>query len=140
MIRRILPFNLVKTILLSGLLSVFAMNTVFASNASIRLYKLNNKGQLINQRWLGDTDEEGCHNLRAVRKVHRFAQVGYSYCELYREKGCSEGSQVAAKWRGSKYRKADIDVKQPQQRLLPGSNWYLDPDKNIEIASWYCQR
>ena len=108
-------------------------------SASIRLYRLNSKGQLINQRWVGDTDEDGCHDLRGSRKVHRFAQVGYAYCELFREHGCSKESQVTAMWHGRKYRKADIDVTQPQQRLLPGSLWYLDPDKNIEIASWSCR-
>jgi hypothetical protein len=110
-----------------------------AAEPSIRLYKLNNKGQLVNQRWVGDMDREGCHNLRGIRKVHRFAQVGYAWCELYRERGCDESSRVTAMWRGKHYRKADIDVSEPQPRLYPGSRWYLHPERNVEIASWYCR-
>jgi hypothetical protein len=118
---------------------LFGESALAGETASIRLYRLNKKGQLINQRWVGDTDEDGCHDLRGFRKVHRFAQVGYAYCELFQEHGCSKESQVTAMWHGRKYRKADIDITQPQERLLPGSLWYLDPEKNVEISSWSCQ-
>ena len=108
-------------------------------HGKVRMYKLNKKGQPVRQKWLKDTDEEGCHSSFKSRKVFRFAQVGYAYCVLYSGKDCAEGSEVPAKWLGDKYKNADFDIDKPQTKLLKGTEWFLSQDQNIKINSWYCE-
>ena len=108
-------------------------------HGSIRLYKLNKKGQPVKQNWVGKQGKEGCHNLRLKREVFRVAQVGYEYCVVYGEKDCTSGSEVQAMWDGKRYRVADIDVKKPQTQLLRGSKWVLNPEENVIIRSWRCE-
>ena len=124
--------------LLAG--SLIFLQTAFASDhGSVRMYKLNSKDQLVKNRWVKKSERPGCHNVRGGKKVHRFAQVGFAWCTVYVGGDCRVGSEIPAKWRGKSYRTADIDVSQPQIQILPGSNWYLDEKKNIQVGSWYCQ-
>ena len=108
-------------------------------HGKVRMYKLNKKGQPVRQKWLKDTDEEGCHSTFKARKVFRFAQVGYAYCILYSGESCAAGSEVSAKWLGEKYKNADFDIDEPQTKLVKGTEWFLSQDQNIEINSWYCE-
>lgn len=108
-------------------------------HGKLRMYKLNSKGQPVRQKWLKDTEEEGCHTSFRSREVYRFAQLGFEFCTLYSQDDCAAGSEVPATWGGRKYVKADFDIEQPQNRLLEGTEWYLHPEENIEISSWYCE-
>ena len=108
-------------------------------HGKVRMYKLNKKKQMIRQKWLKDVEEPGCHNTFKSRKVHRFTQIGYDYCILYAQDSCQEGSEVLAKWEGRKYKNADFDVDQPQLKIFQGAEWFLDPEKNVTVRSWYCE-
>jgi hypothetical protein len=120
--------------------SLLFISPVLADNhGSVRVYKLNSKGQLVKKGWVKHDDEPGCHDLRRQHKVHRFAQVGFSWCTLYAGDKCKPGTELSAMWKGGKYRKADIDISLPQTRLLPGSKWYLDPLQETEVGSWACE-
>jgi hypothetical protein len=113
---------------------------VYADNhAKVRMYKINSKGQSFLQRWVKQKEIEGCHSLSKDRKVQRFSQTGYNFCQLYTEENCLPGSEVPAMWGGKRYRVAEIDVSQPQTRLLRGTKWMLAADKNVTIRSWYCE-
>ena len=108
-------------------------------HGSVRIYKLNSKDQLVKARWVKNADEEGCHDLRGTKNAYRFAQVGFAWCIVYSGDKCEKGTERSAIWRGDKYRVADIDITQPQTRLLRGSDWYLDGSRNVEIGSWACE-
>ena len=125
------------TILSVSLMSVPAVQA--DDHGSIRLYKLNKKGQPVKQNWVGKQGLAGCQNLRLKREVFRVAQIGYEYCVVYSKKDCESGSEVQAMWDGKRYRVADIDIKQPQTKLLRGSKWVLNPDQNVIIRSWQCE-
>ena len=103
------------------------------------MYKLNSKNQLVKSRWVKRGDEPGCHDLRGTRESHRFAQTGYEWCTVYSGDNCEPGTELSAMWQGKNYRTADIDVKQPQVKLLPGSDWYFDRSNNVKIGSWACE-
>jgi len=131
-------------ILLASTILILLSGTAGKANAddhgSIRLYKLNKKGQVIGQRWSRKLDVDGCYNLSKPRKAHRFAQIGYRYCRVFTQKECPAGSELAAMWTGKKYRVEglEIDTDQPQRRLFRGSKWVFDEKKNIFIMSIYC--
>jgi hypothetical protein len=108
-------------------------------HGSVRIYKLNSKGQPVRQRWIRNEEDPGCHDFRGQRDAHRFAQVGFAWCTVYSGDKCAPGSEIPALWRGERYRRADIDISQPQVRLLPGSQWYLHPSGNVEMGSWECR-
>jgi hypothetical protein len=113
---------------------------VFAdSHAKVRMYKMNSKGQSFLQRWIKNKEVEGCHSLSGGKEVQRFSQTGYNFCQLYAEDNCLAGSEVPAMWGGKRYRVADIDISEPQIKLLRGTKWLLAPDKNVSIRSWYCE-
>jgi len=113
---------------------------VFAdSHGKIRMYKVSSKGQYNLLRWIKDAEVEGCNSSSRDRDVHRFSQSGYNFCQLYSEEDCLPGSEVTAKWGGTRYRVADIDISQPQIKLLRGTKWMLAVDKNVTIQSWYCE-
>ena len=124
---------------------VFAISLIFSAAAvadhhgNVRIYKLNSKDQFIKQKWLKDKERPGCHDLRRTRKANRFAQTGFAWCTVYSGDACEAGTELPAMWGGKKYRTADIDISQPQIKLLKGSEWYLNPDKNIRIGSWRCE-
>ena len=116
------------------------LDMVFADNhAKVRMYKTNTKGQHFLQRWVKHEEDSGCHSSSRDRKVNRFSQTGYNFCQLYSKEGCLPGSEVPAMWGGKRYRVADIDIKQPQIKLLQGTKWMLAADDNALIRSWYCE-
>jgi hypothetical protein len=133
----------VVTIRIRYLLGVLFLSWVIPCPAdhhgSVRIYKLNSKNQLVKNRWVKREHKPGCHDLRGRKKAHRFAQTGFDWCTIYRGDKCEPGTELGAMWRGKKYRTADIDVSQPQIQLLPGSDWYLDQSRNIEMGSWACE-
>ena len=108
------------------------------SHGEIRLYKLNKKGQLVKQRWLGDAENQVCQNTKKSRKVHRISQIGFDYCQFYSAENCNSDSVLAAMWAGKRYKSKDIDIKKPQEKLYKGSEWYLHFEQNVEIKSWIC--
>jgi hypothetical protein len=122
-----------------GALLTKTIPAIADNHGSVRMYKLNSKDQLIKRRWVKKSDLPGCHDLRGKKKAHRFAQVGFSWCTVYAAGDCLAGSEIAAMWRGNSYRTADIDISQPQLKLLPGANWYLHESENIQIGSWTCE-
>jgi hypothetical protein len=107
-------------------------------HGKVRIYKLNNKGQLLRQDWLDDVDEAGCHNTFKSRKAHRFSQIGYEYCTVYAEEDCKNGSELPATWKGKKLKRANFEMDEPQIQLIQGSDWFLHNDKNLIIRSWSC--
>ena len=131
-------------ILLSSLivLTLTGHSPVIADDhGKIRVYKLNKKDQLVRQRWGNKIRPINCHNLKKPREVHRFAQTGYEFCQIFSARNCVAGSEVLAMWDGNKYRikGVEIDTEQPQLYLYRGSKWLLDPEKNVEITSIRCQ-
>ena len=115
-----------------------ATSSLADGHGKIRMYKLNSKGQEINQLWVKKPRAEKCVTAIRNRKVSQFAQTGFAWCQIFSEKDCAEGSEVPAMWGGKRYRVADIDIEQPQVRLLRGSEWMLSEDSNVEIRSWFC--
>lgn len=109
------------------------------SHGSVRFYKLNSKDQFVRLRRIRNADEPGCHDFRGTRDANRFAQVGFAWCTVYSGDKCEAGTEIPAMWRGGRYRTADIDVSQPQVKLLPGSQWYLHESENTGIGSWECR-
>lgn len=105
----------------------------------VRFYKLNKKGQVRNYMYLRHTGEPGCHNFVRTRPVHRFAQTGFEWCQLFAGKDCKPGELVKAKWDGRGYHRVEIDEDEPQPRLYEGSRWVLAPDGNVKVRSWYCE-
>ncbi len=133
-------FSAKLVLYLTTVVSLIFFAPVLADNhGSVRVYKLNSKGQLIKKGWVKHSEEPGCHDLRRQHQVHRFAQVGFSWCTLYAGDKCEPGTELSALWKGSNYRKIDVDLSLPQTRLLPGSKWYLDPSQKSGVGSWACQ-
>ena len=92
-------------------------------HGKVRMYKLNKKGQLLKQRWLTDTEQPGCHNTLSERKVHRFAQVGFAYCQLFSAENCTGESVLAVEWGGGKYRTATVDLDKQKKKIIQGTEW-----------------
>lgn len=109
-----------------------------SGDGKVRMYSFNDKQQLIRQRFTKDTEIEGCHSLSDPEEVHRFAQFGYDYCQVFSQPNCQNGSEVAALWGGSDYRVRDIDVSEPQKILYQGGQWLLAENENVVIQSWSC--
>ena len=107
-------------------------------NGKIRMYKLNKKKQLVKLNWIKGGGEMVCVNSKKRRDIHRFAQIGYEFCQLFAEKDCEAGTEVTAMWTGKKLRNTDIDISRPQTKLLQGSEWITHPEKNTAIRSWFC--
>ena len=110
-----------------------------AEEGSFRVYRLNSKDQLIRNRWSRKRAEAGCHDLRGTKKAYRVAQVGFAWCTIYAGDKCEAGTELGAKWRGGKYRRAEFDPEEPQQKILPGANWYLSEGENVQVGSWRCE-
>ncbi|MBX2869421.1 MAG: hypothetical protein KTR18_12135 [Acidiferrobacterales bacterium] len=134
----VMKFPVLALVLIFG--AFLSSQIAFADHhGNVRIYKLNSKDQFVKQRWLKDRERPGCHDLRRSRKAIRFAQTGFAWCTVYSGDDCQAGSELPALWGGKNYRTADIDISQPQVKLLQGSEWYLHPDKNIRIGSWRCE-
>ncbi len=87
---------------------------------------------------VSDEDQPGCHTLRwRGAKIYRVAVINYQYCTVHTEKECTAESIIPAIWRGSEYRRADIDSAAPQEKLLHGTEWILG-EENIKAKSWRC--
>lgn len=134
------------TLLVGALAGVALLSapSVFAGEGeghapSVRFYKLNKKGQQKHYMFLRNTEKLGCHKFSRSRPVHRFAQSGFAWCQLYSGKECRPEDLVQAMWDGRRYHQVEIDVKQPQSRLYEGSRWLLKPDGNLKIRSWRCE-
>lgn len=108
-----------------------------ANAAEIRFYKVNSKGQQSAVGFLRNRDEPGCHNTLGGRDVFRVAQIGFTYCQVYSEKNCEEGSALIMNWKGPV--RSNSARAQPTERLMPGDMWYFDENESLEINSWMCQ-
>ena len=130
------------TLMLGGIGSYttsFLIKPSYADNhGKVRIYEVNKKGQMNKRRWMGKPENQVCHNSSKPRLAHRFSQIGYDFCLFFSEENCSEESVVTAMWNGKRYKSKDIDVKQPQEKIYQGSQWYFHPSENIEIKSWVC--
>ena len=102
------------------------------------MYKLNSKGQAVNQLWVKKPKAEQCVTAIRNRNVFQFSQIGFSWCQVFSKKDCEPGSEVPAMWGGKRYRVADIDITEPQLRLLRGTEWMLSEETNVTVRSWYC--
>lgn len=127
---------------LNWLLAIIMLSLVWpisaAADAKVRMYKLNKRDQQL-RIGLGNAAEKvGCQNLRRGKKVHRFAQAGFAWCQLYTQEDCAQESIVSTMWAGRKYRKYGIDGTKPQTKLYPGSQWLVQLDDEA-IQSWYCE-
>ena len=120
------------------LVAVSITPAIADNHGKVRMYKLNKKGQLLKQRWLRNTEQSGCHNTLKKSEVHRFAQVGFTYCQLFSAKNCAGESVLAVTWGGGEYRTATVDLDQPQEQIVQGTQWYLDPEQNVVVNSWSC--
>lgn len=110
----------------------------FAEKSDIRFYHLHKQDGQVRIR-NKNTDETGCHNFGWRKKgLHRVALTGYSACYVYSEKNCPQDKLLSAMWDGKQYRQADIDITQPQSKLLRGSRWMF-AKKNIKAQSWSCE-
>jgi len=119
------------TIMLLAVLSATLAAAAFAQHRNlIRFYTVNDRGQESLIHLVLNTDESGCHAFPFSRKVHRVAVIGFSYCEVFSTRACDAGTEVSAQWK-----------KRPQEtatRFHPGSQWYLDPEGEVEISAWRC--
>ena len=109
-----------------------------SGNGVVRVYAFDGEGHLERQIWPRDTNKEGCHRLSRLRSVHRFAQKGFEYCQVFNSRTCEMGTEVSAVWGGKDYRIVDIDADEPQFKLYRGTNWLLDVEGNVQIGSWAC--
>ncbi len=121
---------------------LFIVSSFPANAAHVRFYELHkNDGQ--KRIRVKNNDQPGCHNFggwgSGKKELHRMAQVGFSWCSVYSEPDCPANKVLEARWQGKDYRIADIDVSQPQTRLLRGSKWQF-AEKNVDAASWYCEQ
>ncbi len=81
--------------------------------------------------------EPGCHNFPFRRRVHRVAQVRFSWCTLYPESDCPEESAYPALWgRNKGYARFR---NQPTIQLFPGAQWILSAKGNLPVGSWRCE-
>lgn len=106
----------------------------------VRVYKLNKKGQLSRKKWVKTVSPGKCFNARKIQEVHRFAQLGYEFCEIFREKNCSADQRVTAIWQGRHYRVGgkEIDTSKPQIQFGRGTKWVLHPTENVKVGSLIC--
>ena len=109
--------------------------------ATVRVYSLNKKGQATRKKWVKSVRPGQCFNARKAHGVHRFAQLGYEFCELFGDKNCNPDQRVTAMWQGKHYRVGgkEIDTSIPQIQLGRGSKWILHPTQNIKVRSILCQ-
>ena len=134
--------TIIASILALGLGGVFGASTEAnaAEKETIRVYSLNKKGQAIRKKWVKRVNPGQCFSARKAHGVHRFAQLGYEFCELFSKKNCSPDQRVTAMWQGKHYRIAgkEIDTNLAQTQLGRGSKWILHPTQNINVQSIMC--
>lgn len=107
-----------------------------------RVHRLNSKGQMVRNMWTRKSERPGCHDLRGTKRAYKVAQIGFAWCSVYSAGDCKPGTELGAMWRGKKYRRGDIDIEQPQTRILQGSNWFLSEEEdkqNVRVGSWRCE-
>ncbi len=100
--------------------------------ADIRFYRVRRDGHLETLHLVRGRDKPGCHNLSSFRKVHQVAIMDFAWCSLYRKPDCPAGEEITAYWK----KKPD----RAETRLTEGSRWFLDPEGNLPVRSWRCER
>jgi hypothetical protein len=108
-----------------------AISAAAQHRSLIRFYTVNDRGQESLIKLVLNTDEPGCHAFPISRKVHRVAVIGFEYCAVFATRDCEAGSEVSAMWK----KKPD----ETNTRFHPGSQWYLDPEGEVEISAWRCE-
>ncbi len=117
-------------------LTFYCAQSMASDHGKVRMYKMSKKGQLFKQRWLSNVSGEGCHGTLKKRNVHRFAQVGFDYCQVFSKPNCEPESALSVIWKGKQYRQAELET--VQLKILRGTQWYLHPYKNVDVRSWSC--
>ena len=129
-------FRCIQLAAFSLVVSSFLVSVVQAE--SVRFYELTKKDKEKRIFKVGSMQGAGCHSFLRKQYIHRFSQVGFQACTLYSKRKCKEGSIVTATWAGKSYKRANIDVTQPQEELLQGSEWVL-AERNKLVRSWKCE-
>ena len=107
-----------------------------AKATQIRFYNINDQQQQRELALVPDTNQAGCHNLPVTRAVYRVAQVGFAFCQIYREKNCAPGSEYTLYW--SVTAKKEIENTQATTRITEGAMWFFtDIEENL-VSSWSC--
>ena len=104
--------------------------------AEIRFYSLNKQKQQRELVLVPNASEIGCHNLPLTRSIYRVAQVGFTFCEIYREKDCRPGSQHHLRWSGPK---KDSSKTELTTQITPGTKWIFSKADVAKVSSWSCQ-
>ena len=123
-------------LLLGSMALIWSMSA--SAGQKIRMYEVNSKLQQRSIILGGAAEKAGCHDLAWGKRVYRFVQIGYEWCSLHTEEGCTADSNVTAYWQDGKYRKYNIDGSKPQPKLYPGTKWIVD-SAAADIQSWYCE-
>lgn len=98
-----------------------------AAMADISFYRINDDGSE-SAMFAINADDPGCHDLFRDRGVHRVALEGFTWCSVYRENNCRQGSEIPARWNNER---GGI------VQFTPGALWILD-EGNVPVASWRC--
>lgn len=118
-----------------GLAFFLLLSYAAISSADIYFYKVNKRGQQSTLSFVRNADEPGCHNLFTTSDLHRVAQSGFEYCEIFEEKDC-QGEPLAAQWMAKRIKSEEKKV--PATKLTKGTRWVFNPEGNIDARSWRC--
>jgi predicted small lipoprotein YifL len=102
----------------------------------IRFYSMNEQKQQRELVLVPGAGQAGCHNLPLTRAVHRVAQVGFAFCEIYAKKDCQPGSEHSLYWPATTQ---DPDKTEPTTRITPGAKWLFATVDTAKVGSWSCQ-
>ena len=102
----------------------------------IRFYSLNKQQQQRELVLVPNASEVGCHNLPLTRLIYRVAQVGFTFCEIYRENDCQSGSQHLLRWSDPK---KNSSTKELTTQITPGAKWIFSMADVVKVSSWSCQ-
>ncbi|MEE9447453.1 MAG: hypothetical protein V3V09_05810 [Arenicellales bacterium] len=130
--------SLGMTLAFALVFNALASEAVLASEGNVRMYTINKKQQQTRIRLGNSASEAGCHDLRFKKQVHRFAQAGFAWCQLFSESECIAETIIPALWKGRTYRRVEFDHNALQPKLYPGSDWVLAEDAP-KIKAWFCE-
>ena len=121
--------------LLQGVVFSVMLSLTTISSADIRFYKVNSNGQQSSLSFVMNAGKPGCHNLFTTSDLHRVAQIGFEFCEVFEEKDC-QGQPLAAQWMSKRVKSEEKKV--PATRVTKGTRWVFNPEGNIDARSWRC--
>lgn len=102
----------------------------------IRFYTINDLQQQRELAVVPDANQAGCHNLLFSRAVYRVAQVGFAFCQIYREKNCAPDSEYSLHWLvTAKPETKKIEI---TSRITEGAMWFFTGTQEARVSSWSC--